>query len=51
VGAMMQPYRGRKVVTYIAPGEFLITLTNLGRRSEPRPGIPPTPSHTIGPSI
>ena len=45
----MKPYRGRKVVTYHN------SLPNFARHFglnvigyvEPRPGIPPTPSHTI----
>src|SRR5437868_9034077 len=47
--AEMAPYRGRKVVTYHN------SLTNFAKHFhlevigyvEPRPGIPPTPSHTI----
>ena len=47
--ATMKPYRGRKVVTYHN------SLPNFAKRFglnvigyvEPRPGIPPTPSHTI----
>ena len=47
--AAMKPYRGRKVVTYHN------SLPNFAKRFglnvigyvEPRPGIPPTPSHTI----
>jgi ABC-type Zn uptake system ZnuABC Zn-binding protein ZnuA len=47
--ATMKPYRGRKVVTYHR------SLPNFARYFgldvvgyvEPRPGIPPTPSHTI----
>ncbi len=47
--AEMKPYRGRKVVTYHN------SLPNFARHFglnvigfvEPRPGIPPTPSHTI----
>jgi zinc/manganese transport system substrate-binding protein len=47
--AAMKPYRGRKVVTYHR------SLPNFARYFgldvvgyvEPRPGIPPTPSHTI----
>jgi len=47
--AEMTPYRGRKVVTYHN------SLTNFAKHFhisvigyvEPRPGIPPTPSHTI----
>jgi ABC-type Zn uptake system ZnuABC Zn-binding protein ZnuA len=47
--SMMRPYRGRKVVTYHR------SFPNFARRFgldvigyvEPRPGIPPTPSHTL----
>ncbi len=47
--AAMKPYRGRKVVTYHN------SLPNFAKRFglnvigyvEPRPGIPPTPSHTL----
>ena len=47
--AEMAPYRGRKLVTYHN------SFTNFGKHFhlnvigyvEPRPGIPPTPSHTI----
>jgi zinc/manganese transport system substrate-binding protein len=47
--AEMKPYRGRKVVTYHT------SFTNFAKHFglnvigyvEPRPGIPPTPSHTI----
>ncbi len=47
--AAMKPYRGRKLVTYHN------SLPNFAKRFglnvigyvEPRPGIPPTPSHTI----
>ena len=47
--AQMAPYRGRKVVTYHR------SLPNFAERFgldvidyvEPRPGIPPTPSHTL----
>jgi zinc/manganese transport system substrate-binding protein len=47
--AEMKPYRGRKVVTYHR------SFTNFAKHFgldvigyiEPRPGIPPTPSHTI----
>ena len=47
--AEMAPYRGRKVVTYHK------SLTNFAKHFhlevmgyvEPRPGIPPTPSHTL----
>jgi len=47
--ALMRPYRGRKVVTYHR------SFPNFAKRFgldvigyvEPRPGIPPSPSHTI----
>jgi ABC-type Zn uptake system ZnuABC Zn-binding protein ZnuA len=47
--SMMRPYRGRKVVTYHR------SFPNFARRFgldvigyvEPRPGIPPSPSHTL----
>jgi len=47
--AMMQPYRGRKVVTYHRSWPNFLNhfgLVSAGE-VEPRPGIPPTPSHTI----
>jgi ABC-type Zn uptake system ZnuABC Zn-binding protein ZnuA len=48
-GAAMKPYRGRKVVTYHRSfpnfaGHFGLDVIGY---VEPRPGIPPTPSHTI----
>jgi zinc/manganese transport system substrate-binding protein len=47
--AAMKPYRGRKVVTYHRSfpnfaGHFGLDVIGY---VEPRPGIPPTPSHTI----
>jgi zinc/manganese transport system substrate-binding protein len=47
--AMMQPYRGRKVVTYHRswPNFAKHFGLNVVGYIEPRPGIPPTPSHTI----
>jgi zinc/manganese transport system substrate-binding protein len=47
--AMMQPYRGRKVITYHRSWPNFLDhfgLVSAGE-IEPRPGIPPTPSHTI----
>jgi ABC-type Zn uptake system ZnuABC Zn-binding protein ZnuA len=47
--AKMKPYRGRKVITYHRSWpNFLkrFQLVSVGE-IEPRPGIPPTPSHTI----
>jgi ABC-type Zn uptake system ZnuABC Zn-binding protein ZnuA len=47
--AEMQPYHGRKVITYHRSWpNFLVRfeLVTLGE-IEPRPGIPPTPSHTL----
>jgi zinc/manganese transport system substrate-binding protein len=47
--AAMKPYRGRKVVTY--DNSFPNFAKHFGLNVigyvEPRPGIPPTPSHTI----
>ena len=46
--AQMQPYRGRKVVTYSRSwSNFLkyFRLVSVGEL-EPQPGIPPTPQHT-----
>ena len=47
--AAMKPYRGRKVVTY--HNSFPNFAKHFGLKVigyvEPRPGIPPTPSHTI----
>jgi ABC-type Zn uptake system ZnuABC Zn-binding protein ZnuA len=47
--AQMAPYRGRKVVTYHRSWPNFLNhfgLVSAGE-IEPRPGIPPTPSHTI----
>jgi ABC-type Zn uptake system ZnuABC Zn-binding protein ZnuA len=47
--ALMQPYRGRKVITYHRSWPNFLDhfgLVSAGE-IEPRPGIPPTPSHTI----
>src|SRR5258706_16421489 len=45
----MKPYRGRKVVTYhnSLPNFAKHFGLNVVGFVEPRPGIPPTPSHTI----
>src|SRR5438270_7084845 len=47
--AQMKPYRGRKVVTYHKSWPNFAKHFNLDVVGyiEPRPGIPPTPSHTI----
>jgi len=47
--AEMKPYRGRKVVTYhnSLPNFAKHFGLNVIGYVEPRPGIPPTPSHTI----
>jgi zinc/manganese transport system substrate-binding protein len=47
--AIMQPYRGRKVVTYHRSWPNFLKHFGLisAGEIEPRPGIPPTPSHTI----
>ena len=47
--AAMQPYRGRKVVTYhnSLPNFAKHFGLNVVGFVEPRPGIPPTPSHTL----
>jgi zinc/manganese transport system substrate-binding protein len=47
--AAMKPYRGRKVVTYhnSLPNFAKHFGLNVIAYVEPRPGIPPTPSHTI----
>ena len=47
--ATMKPYRGRKVVTYhkSLPNFAKHFGLNVIGYVEPRPGIPPTPSHTI----
>jgi ABC-type Zn uptake system ZnuABC Zn-binding protein ZnuA len=46
---MMKPYRGRKVVTYhnSLPNFAKHFGLNVIGYVEPRPGIPPTPSHTL----
>jgi zinc/manganese transport system substrate-binding protein len=48
--ALMSPYRGRKVVTYHRSFTYFAKHFGLDVIGyvEPRPGIPPTPSHTIG---
>jgi ABC-type Zn uptake system ZnuABC Zn-binding protein ZnuA len=47
--AEMKPYRGRKVITYhnSFPNFAKHFGLNVIGYVEPRPGIPPTPSHTI----
>ena len=47
--AEMQPYRGRKIVTYhnSLPNFAKHFSLNVIGYVEPRPGIPPTPSHTF----
>jgi zinc/manganese transport system substrate-binding protein len=47
--AEMKPYRGRKVVTYhnSLPNFAKYFGLNVVGFVEPRPGIPPTPSHTL----
>ena len=47
--AAMKPYRGRKVVTYhrSAPNFAKYFGLDVVAYVEPRPGIPPSPSHTI----
>ena len=47
--AMMAPYRGRKVVTYHRSWPNFLNHFGLisAGEIEPRPGIPPTPSHSI----
>jgi zinc/manganese transport system substrate-binding protein len=47
--AEMEPYRGRKVITYHRSWPNFLKyfgLVTVGE-IEPRPGIPPTPSHTL----
>jgi zinc/manganese transport system substrate-binding protein len=47
--AQMQPYHGRKVITYHRSWPNFLKhfgLLSVGE-VEPRPGIPPTPSHTL----
>jgi ABC-type Zn uptake system ZnuABC Zn-binding protein ZnuA len=48
--AEMRPYRGQKVVTYHRSFAYFAKHFGLDVIGyvEPRPGIPPTPSHTIG---
>src|SRR5215831_15793480 len=48
-GAQMAPYRGRKIVTYHRSWPNFAKHFGLDVEGyiEPRPGIPPTPSHTI----
>jgi zinc/manganese transport system substrate-binding protein len=45
----MQPYHGRKVITYHRSWPNFLKYFDLVSASEiePRPGIPPTPSHTL----
>jgi ABC-type Zn uptake system ZnuABC Zn-binding protein ZnuA len=47
--AMMQPYRGRKVLTYHRSWPNFLDHFGLisAGEVEPRPGIPPSPSHTL----
>ena len=47
--AEMKPYRGRKIVTYhrSAPNFAKHFSLDVIAYVEPRPGIPPTPSHTL----
>jgi zinc/manganese transport system substrate-binding protein len=47
--AEMQPYHGRKVITYHRSWPNFLKYFGLVSASEiePRPGIPPTPSHTL----
>jgi ABC-type Zn uptake system ZnuABC Zn-binding protein ZnuA len=47
--AEMQPYRGRKVVTYHRSWPNFLKRFGLvsAGEIEPRPGIPPSPSHTL----
>jgi zinc/manganese transport system substrate-binding protein len=48
--ALMKPYRGRKIVTYHRSFSYFAKHFGLDVIGyvEPRPGIPPAPSHTIG---
>src|SRR5262249_12014652 len=48
-GAQMAPYRGRKIVTYHRSWPNFAKHFGLDVVGyiEPRPGIPPTPSHTL----
>jgi zinc/manganese transport system substrate-binding protein len=47
--AEMEPYRGRKVITYHRSWPNFLKFFGLVTMGEiePRPGIPPTPSHTL----
>ena len=47
--AQMQPYRGRKVVTYHRSWPNFLKRFGLiaAAEIEPRPGIPPSPGHTV----
>ena len=47
--AQMQPYRGRKVITYHRSWPNFLKRFGLisAGEIEPRPGIPPSPSHTV----
>jgi zinc/manganese transport system substrate-binding protein len=47
--AEMQPYHGRKVITYHRSWTNFLKYFDLvsAGEIEPRPGIPPTPSHTL----
>jgi zinc/manganese transport system substrate-binding protein len=47
--AEMEPYRGRKVITYHRSWPNFLKYFGLMTMGEiePRPGIPPTPSHTL----
>ena len=47
--AMMAPYRGLKVVTYHRSWSNLVAAVGIEVVGyvEPRPGIPPSPSHTL----
>ncbi len=47
--AQMRPYRGRKVITYHRSWPNFLKRFGLisAGEIEPRPGIPPTPSHTV----
>jgi zinc/manganese transport system substrate-binding protein len=47
--AEMQPYHGRKVITYHRSWPNFLKYFDLvsAGEIEPRPGIPPTPSHTL----
>ena len=47
--AQMQPYRGRKVITYHRSWPNFLRRSGLiaAAEIEPRPGIPPSPGHTV----